>query len=85
VHLQVTGCSKKAVERSFEIIGEAINHILKEDDQISIRNARRIVAFRNKIAHEYDKLDDETLYSIILVYLPDLKEDVVQILEKHQP
>ena len=76
---------KKAVERSFEIIGEAMRRVLYEDAAISVRNAQKIVAFRNKISHEYDKLDDETLYSIVIKYLPELKEDVAKILEQNQP
>lgn len=76
---------RKAVERSFEIIGEATRRVLHEDAEVPIRNAKKVVAFRNKISHEYDKLDDETLYSIVITYLPQLKEDVQAILEKNQP
>ena len=75
---------KKAVERSLEIVGEATRRVLHEDAEIPIRNARKIVAFRNKISHEYDKLDDETLYSIVISYLPQLKQDVGEILDKHK-
>ncbi|MDX2003443.1 MAG: HepT-like ribonuclease domain-containing protein [Chitinophagales bacterium] len=76
---------KKAVERSFEIIGEAMKRVLHKDANISISNAQKIVAFRNKISHEYDRLDDETLYSIVIAYLPQLREDIKVILEKYQP
>ncbi len=76
---------KKAVERSFEIIGEAMKRVLHVDAEVTVRNANKIVAFRNKISHEYDKLDDETLYSIVIRYLPDLKEDVAKILEQNKP
>ena len=38
---------RRAVEREFEIIGEAISNILKIDKTINISNSRKIVAFRN--------------------------------------
>jgi len=76
---------RKAVERNFEIIGEAMGRILEKDPDIAISNAKKIVAFRNKIAHEYDKLDDETLYNISVVYLPTLLKEVDKILDKHKP
>ncbi|CAN5917628.1 hypothetical protein BH24BAC1_BH24BAC1_16210 [soil metagenome] len=41
----------RAVERNLEIIGEAINRILKADPAIEITNARRIVDTRNRIIH----------------------------------
>ncbi len=40
---------KRAIERNLEIIGEAINRILKEDALFPIENARRIVGLRNQI------------------------------------
>jgi uncharacterized protein with HEPN domain len=76
---------KKATERSYEIIGEAMKRVLNEDPDIPITNARKIVAFRNKITHEYDKLDDETLYNISVIYLPQLLDDVLKILDKNEP
>ena len=76
---------RKAIERNFEIIGEAVNRILEKDSAISISNAKKIVAFRNKIAHEYDNLDDETLYNISVIYLPALLKDVTDILDANKP
>ncbi len=38
---------KKAIEREFEIIGEAMNRILKIDNEISISSSRKIVDLRN--------------------------------------
>lgn len=40
-----------AVERNLEIIGEAINQMLKINPLVPISNARRIVDARNKIIH----------------------------------
>jgi uncharacterized protein with HEPN domain len=52
---------KRAIERELEIIGEAINRILKEKPDFKIQNARKIVDLRNFIIHGYDSIDDETI------------------------
>ena len=39
---------RRAIERNLEIIGEAMNRILKEDPDFQIENARRIVGLRIK-------------------------------------
>ncbi|GHT33214.1 hypothetical protein AGMMS49574_18410 [Bacteroidia bacterium] len=41
--------TKRAVERNIEIIGEAMNRILKHDETITITNSRKIVDVRNRI------------------------------------
>jgi uncharacterized protein with HEPN domain len=47
---------QQAVERNLEIIGEAMNNILKIDSQIRITDARRMVDTRNKLIHSYDQI-----------------------------
>jgi len=72
--------TKRAVERNIEIIGEAVNRILKENPTIVINNARNIVGTRNRIIHSYDSISDTLIWSIITVHLPKLKEEVKQLL-----
>ncbi len=72
--------TKRAVERNIEIIGEAINRILKVEPDIPISNARNIVDTRNRIIHEYDAVSDDILWLIVIRYLPILKEEIQQIL-----
>ncbi len=43
--------TKKAVERNIEIIGEAMNRILKVDNDFPIPNAKNIIGTRNRIIH----------------------------------
>ena len=51
--------TKRAVERNIEIIGEAVNRILKRDLNFQINNAQKIIGTRNRIAHTYDKITDD--------------------------
>jgi uncharacterized protein with HEPN domain len=52
---------KRAIERNLEIVGEAINRILKVDENMPISNARKIVDTRNRISHGYDSVSDEII------------------------
>jgi uncharacterized protein with HEPN domain len=71
---------RRAVEREFEIIGEAMSNILKLDPDFYIQDARRIIDLRNFVIHGYDKVDDVIIWGIISRDLPELKEDVEDIL-----
>lgn len=57
--------TKRAVERNIEIIGEAVNRILKEQSDLKIENSRNIVGTRNPIIHSYDKIADDMIWSIV--------------------
>lgn len=72
--------TKRAVERNIEIIGEALNRILKSNPSISITNSRKIVDTRNRIIHGYDAVSDEIIWGIVINYLPILQEEVQTLL-----
>ena len=72
---------RRAVERELEIIGEAMNNILKIDNSLTIENSKLIIGVRNRIIHGYDKVDDIIIWGIISKYLPDLLIDVEKILQ----
>ena len=70
--------TKKAVERNLEIIGEAVNRISNyKNKEIIIQNAKQIIGTRNRIAHEYDSISDEVIWTIIIRELPKLKEEII--------
>jgi len=71
---------RRAVEREFEIIGEATNRILKIDKNFPIENAERIVSLRNYVIHGYDKVDNVIIWGIISRDLPKLKKEVEKLL-----
>ena len=73
---------KDAVERNLEIIGEAVNRLLKNDPVINLSNARRIVDTRNKISHGYDDIEDVNIWAIIVKHLPVLKQEVNKLLSE---
>jgi len=71
---------RRAIERNIEIIGEAMNRILRIDESIAIINARKIVDARNYIIHGYDSLSPDILWSMVINHLPRLKKEVVALL-----
>lgn len=72
---------RRGIERNIEIIGEAMNRILKEDSGINITNARKIVDARNYISHGYDSVSEDILWSIVVNHLPRLKAEVESLLK----
>jgi uncharacterized protein with HEPN domain len=74
--------TKRAVERNIEIIGEAINRILRKDENFEIENAQKIIGTRNRIAYGYDKISDDLIWSIVINHLPRLKAEVGLLIEK---
>jgi uncharacterized protein with HEPN domain len=73
---------KRAIERDLEIIGEAMNRILRENPEVVIDNARRIVGLRNQIIHGYDTVSDENIWGIIMIHLPKLQKEVDALIER---
>ena len=72
--------TKRAVERNIEIIGEAMSRILKVDPTIKISHTRKIVDTRNRIIHGYDSVSEDILWGIIVRNLPDLENEVKELL-----
>src|SRR5664280_1815310 len=72
---------KRAIERNLEIIGEAMNRILKEDPDFNLENAKRIIGLRNQIIHGYDTVSDESIWGIITIHLPKLKTEVDSLIK----
>ena len=73
---------RRAVEREFEIIGEAMNRIEKLDPKVDISSKKQIINMRNRVIHGYDKIDDEIIWGTIVRHLPSLKTEIYNLLNK---
>jgi uncharacterized protein with HEPN domain len=72
---------RRAVERELEIIGEAVNRLLKLNSTIEISFARIIVDLRNKVIHSYDSIDNEIIWKVVMKDIPILKAEAVYLIE----
>lgn len=72
--------TQRAIERNIEIIGEAVNRILKVSPDFPLNNARKIVDTRNRIIHGYDSVSKEIIWGLIMSDLPKLKKEVKRLL-----
>jgi uncharacterized protein with HEPN domain len=63
-----------AVERKFEIIGEALNQLAKLEPVLAARipELSKIVAFRNQLIHAYAVVDHQVVWNIAQQSLPPL-------------
>jgi uncharacterized protein with HEPN domain len=75
---------RSAVERQFEIIGEALNQLTKVAPDIAARvpNARQIIAFRNLLIHGYSRVNDSTVWRTVEHDLPGFREVVARLLSE---
>jgi uncharacterized protein with HEPN domain len=73
---------RRAVERSFEIAGEALSQLNKIDPATatSISDYRKIISFRNVLIHGYGKVDDQLTWSIMESDLPTLRRELDRLL-----
>lgn len=74
--------TKRAIERNLEIIGEAVNRMLKKDKYFHLKNAKIIIGTRNKIIHGYDQITDDLIWSIVINHLPKLQKEVSDLLNE---
>lgn len=68
------------MERSFEIIGEALNRIGNANPHIEISDMREYIGMRNIIAHGYDIVSYQTLWDAANKDVPKLKSEVEKLL-----
>ncbi|CAO5163476.1 DUF86 domain-containing protein [Frankia sp. AiPs1] len=79
---QANAMLRAAVEREFEIIGEALNQLSKvaPDLAAAIPELPRIVAFRNILIHGYATVDDALVWQVLQEKLPELERVVRRML-----
>ncbi len=73
---------RSAVERQFQIIGEALNKLSRLDPATAagIPDLPRIVAFRNVLVHGYALIDNELVWEVATTRAPDLFAELGRLL-----
>jgi len=59
-----------AVERRLAIIGEALWQINKIDPSVNVTDQNKIIGLRHILVHDYDLIDDSTIWRICQNNLP---------------
>jgi len=79
---QSSPVTQRAVERDFEIIGEALNRIKSTDDELldNISELHRIIGFRNILIHGYDVVDEAIVWQALTKHLPILISEIKELL-----
>lgn len=73
---------RSAVERQFEIIGEALVQAFRIYPELEshISDIGRIISFRNRLIHGYASVSDEIVWGTIEANLDTLKREVQSLL-----
>jgi len=83
-HYESDAMLRAAVERQFEIIGEALAQLARLDEALASRISehRRVIAFRNILIHGYADVDDRLVWDIVETKLPSLCHDIADLLDE---
>lgn len=73
-----------AVERQFEIVGEALKQLSRLDPvkAANIAQLPRIVAFRNVLIHGYASVDNRIVWGVIEASLQSLRTSLSRLLNQ---
>lgn len=74
---------RAAVERKFEIIGEALRQIADHfpADVATLGRYRDFIKFRNVLIHGYSGIDNTIVWGVINSTLPDLRTRVTNLMD----
>ncbi|MEK6476452.1 HepT-like ribonuclease domain-containing protein [Catalinimonas sp. 4WD22] len=70
--------TQSAIERQLAIVGEALNKFRRTVPEVNIKHAQQIIAFRNRLVHAYDSIDNAIVWAILQNHLPKLKEEIAK-------
>ncbi|MFN0106700.1 MAG: DUF86 domain-containing protein [Bryobacteraceae bacterium] len=75
---------RSAVERQFEILGEALAQMAKRDAETAqaIPELRRIIAFRIVLIHGYATVDDKLVWGVVEGHLLGLRATLQKLLDQ---
>lgn len=77
---------RSAVERKFEIIGEALGRLRASDPDAfdRVEDAHAIVGLRNRLIHGYDAVSSRIIWDIVQHELPKLSTQVEGLLAREE-
>ena len=72
---------RSSVEREFILSVEALTNLSRQNQEMfsRIENASRIISFRNKLTHEYVKVDNTLVWGVIQSYLQPLRSACIAL------
>ncbi|MCT0199308.1 DUF86 domain-containing protein [Synechococcus sp. CS-1325] len=75
---------RSSVEREFIIIGEALMQLSQRDQVLfeQIGPTQQIISFRNKLTHEYIKINNQLVWGVINNDLPALVDHCRELLTR---
>jgi len=75
---------QSAVERQFEIMGEALNQLSKIDSTsiLKINDYKKIISFRNVLINGYADIDNRLVWNIIESKLQPLIKEIESLLDE---
>jgi uncharacterized protein with HEPN domain len=75
---------RAAVEREFEIIGEAMTQLAKLDASLAARISeyRNIIGFRNILIHGYASVNNRLVWGVVETQLPILRREIDALLNE---
>jgi uncharacterized protein with HEPN domain len=78
---------RSAVERQFEIIGEALRQAMELATSLrdTFPAVRQIIGFRNQLSHGYHMIESDVVWATIQADLPVLRAQVVTLLGPDPP
>ena len=73
---------RSAVERQFEVIGEAMAQLARTDEPLAgrISQYQRIIAFRNVLIHGYADVDNRLVWDVLETRLSVLRREIDELL-----
>lgn len=76
--------TRQAVERNFEIIGEAVARLPQEFKDLNPNIEWRVIKdFRNFIIHDYFGVNHQILWDTIQLRLPELNLDIKKVIDSN--
>ncbi len=77
---------RSAVERQFITIGESVNLLWKDEPEAASRitDYRRIIDFRNRLAHAFFEINDRIVWRAVTDHLHVLRAEVAELIQEYE-